>query len=274
MRIALFQSRTGIDPAASAQTLTDAIEQAFAGKAEMLFTPEMSGLVDRDAKRAAANLSTEENDRVLAACREAASRRGLWVHLGSLAVRTDDGKLANRGFVIDPAGEVRARYDKIHLFDVDLPTGESWRESAVYRAGESAVVVEGTPLGRLGLSICYDLRFPELFAKLAEAGAEVVAVPAAFTVPTGQAHWEVLLRARAIESEAFVIAAAQSGHHADGRDTYGHSLVVSPWGEVLLNMGQDTGVAFADLELAQVDDVRQRIPVLDHRRPIGPAILV
>ncbi len=274
IRIALFQSRTGIDPAASAQTLTDAIEQAFAGKAEMLFTPEMSGLVDRDAKRAAANLSTEENDRVLAACREAASRRGLWVHLGSLAVRTDDGKLANRGFVIDPAGEVRARYDKIHLFDVDLPTGESWRESAVYRAGESAVVVEGTPLGRLGLSICYDLRFPELFAKLAEAGAEVVAVPAAFTVPTGQAHWEVLLRARAIESEAFVIAAAQSGHHADGRDTYGHSLVVSPWGEVLLNMGQDTGVAFADLELAQVDDVRQRIPVLDHRRPIGPAILV
>ena len=273
VRIALFQSCTGIDPGANAQALTEAVEQASAGGAEMLFTPEMSGLLDRDAKRAADNLRREEDDQVLATCREAASRHGLWLHLGSLAVRTDDGKLANRGFVIDPTGAVRARYDKIHLFDVDLPTGESWRESAVYRAGESAVVVENTPLGRLGLTICYDLRFPDLFSRLSEAGAEAIAVPAAFTVPTGRAHWDVLLRARAIESEAFVVAAAQSGRHEDGRNTYGHSLVVSPWGDVLLDMGEDIGVGFADIELSLVGEVRQRIPALDHRRPIAAAMV-
>ena len=272
-RIALFQSCTGIDPAANAQALMEAIEQASAGGAEMLFTPEMSGLLDRDAKRASENLRTEDDDQVLAACRKAASRHGLWLHLGSLAVRTEDGKLANRGFLIDPTGAIRARYDKIHLFDVDLPTGESWRESAVYRPGDGAVVVEGTPVGRLGLTICYDLRFPDLFSRLAEAGAQTIAVPAAFTVPTGRAHWEVLLRARAIETETFVVAAAQSGRHADGRETYGHSLVVSPWGEVLLDMGQGTGIGFADLELSLVGEVRQRIPVLDHRRPIAAAVV-
>ena len=240
----------------------------------MLFTPEMSGLLDRDAERAATNLRTEDGDEVLAACREAAKRHGLWLHLGSLAVRTDEQKLANRTFVIDPAGAVRARYDKIHLFDVDLPTGESWRESAVYRPGEGAVVVDGTPVGRLGLAICYDLRFPALFSSLAEAGAETIAVPAAFTVPTGRAHWEVLLRARAIEAGAFVVAAAQSGRHADGRETYGHSLVIGPWGEVLLDMGDGTGVGFADIELSRVEDVRRRIPSLSHRRPIAEAAVV
>src|SRR5215207_8017974 len=220
-RIALFQSRTGIDPIANALAVVDAIGQASAGGADILFTPEMSGLLDRDSKRASENLRAEDDDKVLADCREAASRHGLWLHLGSLAVRTEGGKLANRGFLIDPAGSVRARYDKIHLFDVDLPTGESWRESAVYRAGDGAVVVEGTPVGRLGLTICYDLRFPDLFSRLSEAGARTIAVPAAFTVPTGRAHWEVLLRARAIEGQVFVVAAAQSGHHEDGRDTYG-----------------------------------------------------
>ena len=270
-RIALFQSCTGIDPPANAQALVAAIREAANGRAAMLFTPEMSGLLDRDAGRAAANLRTEEDDQVLAACREAASRHGLWLHLGSLAVRTDEQKLANRTFVIDPTGAVRARYDKIHLFDVDLPTGESWRESAVYRPGEGAVVVDGTPVGRLGLAICYDLRFPALFSRLAEAGAETVALPAAFTVPTGRAHWEVLLRARAIEAGAFVVAAAQSGRHADGRETYGHSLVVSPWGEVLLDMGEGIGVGFADIELSRVDDVRRRIPSMSHRRPIAEA---
>jgi len=273
VRIALFQSCTGIDPGANAQALSEAVEQASAGGAEMLFTPEMSGLLDRDPKRAADNLRTEKDDQVLATCREAASRHGLWLHLGSLAVRTDDGKLANRGFVIDPTGAVRARYDKIHLFDVDLPTGESWRESAVYRAGEGAVVVENTPLGRLGLTICYDLRFPDLFSRLSEAGAQAIAVPAAFTVPTGRAHWDVLLRARAIESEAFVVAAAQSGRHADGRNTYGHSLVVSPWGDVLLDMGEGISIGYADIELSLVGEVRQRIPALDHRRPIAAAVV-
>ena len=270
-RIALFQSRTGIDPAVNAQALVAAIEQASSGGAEMLFTPEMSGLLDRDAKRAADNLRTEDEDGVLAACRDAASRHGLWLHLGSLAVRTEESKLANRGFLIDPSGAVRARYDKIHLFDVDLPTGESWRESAVYRAGDGAVVVAGTPVGRLGMTICYDLRFPDLFSRLAEAGAQAISVPAAFTVPTGRAHWEVLLRARAIESAAFVIAAAQSGRHADGRETYGHSLVVSPWGEVLLDMGEDSGVEFAEIDLGRVGEVRRRIPSLAHRRPIAAA---
>jgi predicted amidohydrolase len=272
-RIALFQSCTGIDPVDNARALTDAIEQASAGGAEMLFTPEMSGLLDRDAKRAGESLRAEDDDAVLAACREAASRHALWVHLGSLAVRTEEGKLANRAFVIDPTGAIRARYDKIHLFDVDLPTGESWRESAVYRPGQGAVVVDGTPVGRLGLTICYDLRFPALFASLAEAGVDTIAVPAAFTVPTGCAHWEVLLRARAIEAEAFVVAAAQSGRHADGRETYGHSLVVSPWGEVLLDMGQAVGVGFADIELSLVGEVRQRIPALAHRRPIAEAVV-
>ena len=272
-RISLFQSCTGIEPAANAQALVTAIDEASEGGAEMLFTPEMSGLLDRDAERAASRLRVEEKDEVLAACRQAARRHGLWLHLGSLAVLTAGDKLANRTFVIDPSGAVRARYDKIHLFDVDLPTGESWRESAVYRPGEGAVVVDGTPVGRLGLTICYDIRFPALFSRLAEGGAQTIAVPAAFTVPTGRAHWEVLLRARAIEAGAFIVAAAQSGHHSDGRRTYGHSLVVSPWGEVILDMGEDVGVGFADIELSQVDEVRQRIPALVHRRPIEAAVV-
>ena len=272
-RIALFQSCTGIDPAANARALVEAIGKASDGGAQMLFTPEMSGLLDRDSGRAAQNLRSEDEDEVLAQCREAASSHGLWLHLGSLAVRGEGQKLANRSFVIDPAGAIRARYDKIHLFDVDLPTGESWRESAVYRPGEGAVVVEGTPVGRLGLAICYDLRFPDLFARLAEAGAETIALPAAFTVPTGRAHWEILLRARAIEAGAFVVAAAQSGRHADGRETYGHSLVAGPWGELLLDMGDEAGVGFAEIDLARVGEVRRRLPSLSHRRPIAEAVV-
>lgn len=272
-RIALFQSCTGIEPSANAQALVAAIEQASAGGAEMAFTPEMSGLLDRDSERAWESFRAEEEDEVLAGCTEAAKRHRLWLHLGSLAVRTSGDKLANRSFLIDPEGQIRARYDKIHLFDVDLPTGESWRESAVYRPGEGAVIVTGTPVGKLGLTICYDLRFPALFSRLAEAGAQTIAVPAAFTVPTGRAHWEVLLRARAIEAGTFIVAAAQSGIHADGRRTYGHSLVVGPWGEVIFDMGEDRGVGFADIDLAQVDEVRQRIPSLVHRRPIEPAVV-
>jgi deaminated glutathione amidase len=270
-RIAIFQSRTGIDPAANARSLEQAIAEAAEEGAAMLFSPEMSGLIDRDSSRAAGNIQSEEEDVVLAACREAAAAKGLWLHIGSLAVRLDSGKVANRGFVIDETGAIRARYDKIHLFDVDLPTGESWRESAVYSGGTDAVIVEGTPVGRLGLTICYDLRFPALFASLAEAGADVIAVPAAFTVPTGRAHWEVLLRARAIEAGLFVIAAAQSGTHEDGRSTYGHSTVIDPWGDVLLNMEDKVAVAVTEIDLRRVGEVRSRIPVLDHRRPISPA---
>ena len=243
-RIALFQSTTGIDPAANVRSLQGAIEQAAAGGAEMLFTPEMTGLLDRDSARAAKNRRPEEDDLVLAAAREAAARHR----------------------------EVRGTYDKLHLFDVDLPSGESWRESNTYSAGTGVVLVNGTPIGKLGLTICYDLRFPGLFARLAESDADVIAVPAAFTVPTGRAHWHVLLRARAIEAGLFVVAAAQTGHHEDGRETFGHSLVVDPWGEVLLDMGAKPGVGFADIDLKRIPDVRSRIPALTHRRPIPDAV--
>jgi predicted amidohydrolase len=273
-RIALLQARTGIDPAQNAPALVERIAAARAGGAAMLFTPEMSGLLDRDRERAAPNLKPQDEDPVLAAVRNAAAREGLWVHLGSLAIRRDDGKLANRAFVIDPSGDIRATYDKLHLFDVDLPTGESWRESASYAPGEGAVVVEGTPVGRLGLTICYDLRFPALFAALAEAGAETIAVPAAFTVPTGRAHWEILLRARAIEAGLFVVAAAQAGTHEDGRETYGHSLVADPWGELVLAMDGTPGLGFAELDLGRIAQVRGRVPALDHRRPIPPVARV
>lgn len=274
MRIAVFQARTGIDPAANAAALLDAVTRARAGGADMLFTPEMSGLLDRNRKRAAAHLSDETGDPVLAAVRQAAAEQGLWVHLGSLALTGGDGgRLVNRGFVLDEQGAIRARYDKIHLFDVDLPTGESWRESAAYAPGERSVIAV-TPWAKVGLSICYDMRFPDLYRALSNAGAEILAVPAAFTVPTGKAHWHVLLRARAIEAGAFVVAAAQSGDHEDGRATYGHSLVVDPWGEVLLDMGEGEGLGFADLDMARLADVRARVPALEHRRTIGAVEVV
>ena len=272
-RIALFQAQTGIDPVRNAEALVEAVRAAREGGAAMLFTPEMSGLLDKDRQRAAAHLRSEEDEPVLAAVREAAREHGMWVHLGSLALKSGSDRLVNRGFVIDANGEIRARYDKIHLFDVDLPTGESWRESAIYDAGQRLVVVEGTPVGKLGLTICYDLRFPALFAALAEAGAEVISVPAAFTVPTGQAHWQVLLRARAIEAGLFVVAAAQAGEHEDGRATYGHSLVAGPWGELLLEMDGEPGLAFAEIDIRRIAEVRGRVPALSHRRAM-PAVEV
>ena len=269
VRIAICQMQSGIHPAANAARLVEAVAEARGGGAAMLFTPEMSNMLDRDRTRALATARREEEDVVLGAVRRAAAEAGLWVHLGSIALRGAGEKLVNRGYVIDAAGEVRARYDKIHLFDVDLPTGESWRESALYEAGEGAVVVRDTPVGTLGLTICYDLRFPALFERLSEAGADVIAVPAAFTVPTGKAHWSVLLRARAIEAEVFVVAAAQAGEHEDGRVTYGHSLVADPWGAVVAEMDDKPGLAFVDLDLARIAEVRARIPVLAHRRAIG-----
>lgn len=269
-RVALFQANSGIDPVANATALAEAVRQAAAGGATMLFTPEMSGLLDSDRSRAAASVRSEEEDLSLLSVRQAAREHGLWVHLGSLALRGSGERFVNRGFVIDEMGEIRGRYDKMHLFDVDLATGESWRESTIYEAGGRAVVVEGTPVGNLGLTICYDIRFPALFERLSEAGADVIAVPAAFTVPTGQAHWEVLLRARAIEAGLFVIAAAQGGNHADGRRTYGHSLVVDPWGEVLLDAEGRGGMHFAEIDLGRIAEVRSRVPALQHRRPIPP----
>lgn len=269
MRVALLQSTSGIDPRVNAAMLVEAIAAAKAGGADMLFTPEMVGCLDRDRKRVAATLTDEAHDPVLAAVRDAAAREGLWVHIGSLGLagERDDGRWTNRSFVIDAAGAIRARYDKIHLFDVDLPDGISWRESAVYGPGGSIVTVD-TPWARLGLSICYDLRFADLYRRLSNAGAGILLVPAAFTVPTGRTHWEILLRARAIESAAFVIAPAQVGLHEDGRETYGHSLIVDPWGEIILDMEEESGLGFADIDLDRIDAVRARIPVLAHRRPL------
>jgi predicted amidohydrolase len=268
-RIAVYQARTGIDPERNAADLVKAVEEAAHGGARILFTPEMSGLLDRERSRGRQHLRAEGEDLVLAAVREAAARAGIWVHLGSLALKREDGRLNNRGFMIDASGGIRASYDKLHLFDVDLPTGESWRESASYAPGERAVVVE-TPAGPIGLAICYDLRFPDLFRALTDAGAKILSIPAAFTVPTGEAHWHILLRARAIEAGVFVVAAAQNGHHEDGRETFGHSLVVGPWGEILLDMRDDTGLGYADIDLDAVDAVRGRLPAIRHRRPVPP----
>ena len=270
VRIALYQAQSGIDPAANADRLVKAVRDAAAGGAAMLFTPEMSGMLDRDRERANSKARHETDDEVLAAVRGAAAKARIWVHLGSLALKGEREKLVNRGFVIDDRGKVRARYDKLHLFDVDLPTGESWRESAMYEAGNRAVVIPSTPVGALGLTICYDLRFPMLFQRLSAAGADVIAVPAAFTVPTGRAHWQVLMRARAIESELFIVAAAQAGHHEDGRDTYGHSLVADPWGDILLEMDAEPGLGFVDIDPGRIAEVRARIPVHSHRREIPP----
>lgn len=267
MRVALFQMTSGVDPAANADALVDAIRQAKAGGADMLFTPEMATYLDRDRRRAATVLTTEAKDSALARVREAAAQAGLWVHLGSIACAGEraDGRWSNRSLMIDDTGAIRARYDKMHLFDVDLATGESWRESSVYGPGEALVTVD-TPWARMGLSVCYDVRFSDLYRALTDAGATMLLVPAAFTVPTGDAHWHVLLRARAIEAGAFVIATAQVGTHADGRVTYGHSLVVDPWGTVLLDMGGTGGIGFVDIDMDQVTLVRGRIPAIANRR--------
>ena len=267
MRAAIFQMTSGIDPAANGAAIADMIGRAAAEGANMLFTPEMAGYLDRDRSRAAATLRCEADDPVLAQVREAAAKHGLWVHLGSLPLKDErsDGRWANRSFMIDADGAIRARYDKIHLFDVDLATGESWRESSVYGPGEQVVAVD-TPWARMGLSVCYDMRFPDLYRALTNAGATVLLMPAAFTVPTGQAHWHVLLRARAIEAGCFVIAAAQTGRHEDGRETYGHSLIVDPWGEIVLDMGVEAGLALAELDLSRVEEVRGRVPAIANRR--------
>jgi predicted amidohydrolase len=273
VRAALLQMTTGIDPQANAAAIVAAVAQAKAGGAAMLFTPEMSGLLDRKRERGRESIRSEGEDVVLYAVREAARRAGLWVHIGSLAIAREDGKWANRAFVIDDEGEIRARYDKMHMFDVDLASGESWRESNAYTAGDAVVTVD-TPLGRLGLAICYDVRFPALFEALGRAGCDVIAIPAAFTVPTGKAHWHLLQRARAVEASAFVLSAAQVGTHEDGRETYGHSLAIDPWGEVLLDMGgaEDggtAGIAFVDLDPARIAEVRKQLPSLANRRAIA-----
>ncbi|MGN3973195.1 carbon-nitrogen hydrolase family protein [Tsuneonella sp. SYSU-LHT278] len=268
-RVALLQMTAGIDPAANAATICDGIAEAARGGAAMLFTPEMSGLLDRDRSRAASRIRTEERDPVLAAARAAAAQHGIWVALGSLAVAGEAARWANRSLLVDPAGEIAARYDKIHMFDVDLAGGETWRESSAYAAGRTVVTADGTPVGRLGLTVCYDIRFPAIFEALGRRRCDAIAIPAAFTVPTGEAHWHLLQRARAVEASAWVISAAQVGSHADGRRTYGHSLVVDPWGDIVLDMGGEApGVGFAEIDAARTVEVRAQIPSLANRRDI------
>ncbi len=267
-RIALLQMTTGIHPDANAVTLVEAVADAARGGAKMLFTPEMSGLLDRERERAAPHVVPEGENPVLKAVRHAAKQKGTWVALGSLAVQRSDGRWANRSFLITPDGTIAARYDKIHMFDVALATGETWRESAVYAPGEQ-VVTASTPVGELGLAVCYDVRFPALFEEFGRRACDAIALPAAFTVPTGEAHWHVLQRARAIEASAYVISAAQVGQHEDGRRTYGHSLVVDPWGEVLLDMGgEKPGLGFAEIDAKRIAEVRGQLPSLVNKRKI------
>lgn len=270
VKVALFQMTTGIDPVANAAAIVSAAERAAGEGAAMMFTPEMSGLLDRNRKRGGAHVVAEQANPVLAAVREAAERHGLWIALGSLAVERADGRWANRSLLVSDKGEVVARYDKIHMFDVDLATGESWRESAAYAPGEEVVSVP-TPIGLLGLAVCYDVRFPALFEELGRRRCDAIAIPAAFTVPTGQAHWHLMQRARAVEASAYVIAAAQVGRHEDGRETYGHSLVIDPWGDVLLDMGEELGVGFAMIDPARIAQVRAQLPSLANKRTIGNA---
>jgi len=260
-KVGLVQMRSGVDPQANLAAALSAIEAAADAGAAYVLTPEMTNIMEIKRDKLFAAISDEEHDPTLAALRTAARQRSIFVHIGSLAVKVSADKAANRSFLIDRRGDVVARYDKIHMFDVDLANGESYRESRSYRAGDLAVVAD-LPWGRLGVTVCYDLRFPALYRALAEAGASFLSIPAAFTRQTGEAHWHVLMRARAIENGCFVFAAAQGGKHENGRETFGHSLVVDPWGQIIAEAGTEPGVIVAEVEPAQVAAARSRIPSL------------
>ena len=263
-KVALVQMRSATAPAANLATAVAAVSEAKSAGADYVLTPEMTNIIDR-RERLLATIVDEERDPLLAALREAARKHAMYIHIGSLAVKASPDRGANRSFLIDRRGDVVARYDKIHMFDVDLAGGESYRESHSYRAGDLAVVAD-LPWGRLGVTICYDLRFPALYRALAESGASFFSIPSAFTKPTGEAHWHVLMRARAIENGCFVFAAAQGGKHESGRESFGHSLVVDPWGQILAEAGTEPGVIFAEIDPAQVTAARSRIPSLYHGR--------
>ena len=264
-RVGLVQMRSGRTPAQIVDTAAKLIKEAQSGGADYVLTPEMTNILERKREDLFAAIATEEKDRSLPDFCDLARRLGIWVHVGSLAIEVLPQKAVNRSFLIDPKGDIAARYDKIHMFDVDLAGGESYRESGSFRPGELAVAVD-LPWGRVGLTICYDLRFPALYRALAEAGVSFITIPAAFTQQTGEAHWHVLTRARAIETGSFVLAAAQGGRHEDGRDTFGHSIAIDPWGRVLAEGGTEPGVIFADVDPSQVAIVRARIPSLQHGR--------
>jgi len=262
---AMIQMRTGLSPEASFAQAASLIRQARSDGADYVLTPEMSNLMQENRKSLFALLQDEDHDASLTSYRTLARELKIFVHVGSLAVRVSPDRAANRSFLVDPAGEIVARYDKIHMFDVNLDNGESYRESANYAPGEAAVLTD-LPWGRLGLSICYDLRFPALYRALAEAGASFITIPSAFTRRTGEAHWHVLMRARAIETGCYIFAAAQGGKHENGRETYGHSLIVDPWGTVLAEGGIEPGVVMARIDPAMVGTIRRSIPSLQHGR--------
>jgi predicted amidohydrolase len=264
-RVGLIQMRSGVAPPSNLDVATRLIGEAKTGGADYVQTPEMTNILESSRERLFAAIVPEEQDASLATFRELARALGITIHVGSLAIKASAEKAVNRSFLIDRRGEIVARYDKIHMFDVDLKGGESYRESRSYRPGDLAVLSD-LPWGRLGLTICYDLRFPALYRALAEAGATFLAIPSAFTKQTGEAHWHVLMRARAIENGSFVIAAAQGGDHENGRSTFGHSLVVDPWGRILAEGGTEPGVVFADIDPAEVSAARGRIPSLQHGR--------
>lgn len=268
---ALVQMTSHHDPDMNLQWIDAALAEAKAGGAAMAFLPEMSLLLDKDRKRSAPHIQRESDSLYLRRLSALAKRHDIWLHTGSIPLLADEGdKRVNRSHIFDSSGTVQARYDKIHMFDVSLPTGENWTESAAYAGGEDVVVVD-TPLGKMGLAICFDLRFPELFRALVDQGAEIITLPAAFTVPTGEAHWHILLRARAIETACHIVATAQGGDHADGRATFGHSLAIAPWGEVLVDAGpQKAGVPyrvdFAPIDAGRTQKARQAVPLARSRQ--------
>jgi deaminated glutathione amidase len=261
----LVQMRSGLSPQANLDAALRLIGEAKSAGADYVLTPEMTNILEVKRERLFAAIEPEDNDGSLAAFRELARKLGIYLHVGSLAIKLSAEKAANRSFLIDRKGEIIARYDKIHMFDVDLANGESYRESRNYRPGDLAVAAD-LPWGRLGLTVCYDLRFPALYRALAEAGCSFLAIPSAFTQQTGEAHWHVLNRARAIENGAFVLAAAQGGQHENGRATYGHSLIVDPWGRVIAEGGSDPGVILASIDPTEVSGARAKVPSLQHGR--------
>ncbi|MDY8110539.1 carbon-nitrogen hydrolase family protein [Fulvimarina sp. 2208YS6-2-32] len=269
-RAAVLQMRSGIDPDRNADRFADLVEQAVAADADYIQSPEMTNMVQRDRAGLKARLKSETEDPVAKTAARLAKAHGVTIHVGSIAVALDADRVANRALVFGPNGETIATYDKIHMFDVDLDNGESWRESRTYRPGDKAVVAAVEPKNvraGLGLAVCYDMRFPHLFREQALLGAGVLTAPAAFTRQTGEAHWHVLLRARAIENGAFMVAAAQGGRHEDGRETYGHSLIVDPWGRILAEVhGDEPGIAVAEIDLAQVAETRSKVPNLANAR--------
>ena len=263
--VGLIQMRSGADPQANLAFVLSAIDEARRAGADYVQTPETTNIRGVNRERLFANILSDESDPTLATLREVARKLGIFVHIGSLAIKASSEKAVNRSFLIDRRGDIVARYDKIHMFDVDLAGGESYRESNTYRAGDLAVVAD-LPWGRIGLTICYDLRFPALYRALAEAGASFLAIPSAFTRQTGEAHWHVLLRARAIENGCFVFAAAQGGKHENDRETFGHSLIIDPWGRILAEGGTEPGVILAEIDPAEVAAARTKIPSLHHGR--------